>query len=132
MLGDPGSDGGPLPITRERMVEVVTEWPVSMHTPETTREQLRVSRELFVHALLVYEFATVGVAWSCSRWSPAYAGRSAQTSLQRSSNWSSAEANGDSFPRALLRHSTRVGNCATSSGIPRTRLCGLSAWLATR
>lgn len=51
-------------MTRERMVEVVAEWPVSSHTPELTSEQLRVSRELFVHALLVYEFATVGVAWS--------------------------------------------------------------------
>lgn len=64
MLGGVGANGEPLPITRERMVEAETAWPVSVHTPESISDQLRVSRELFVHALLVYEFATVGAAWS--------------------------------------------------------------------
>jgi len=69
-----GPNHEPLPITREALVDVTKEWPLSEHTPEAVAEQLRVSRDLFVHCLLVWEFGTVGVAWSlmavesCLRW----------------------------------------------------------------
>ena len=69
-----GPNHEPLPITREALVDITKEWPLSEHTPEAIAQQLRVSRDLFVHCLLVWEFGTVGVAWSlmavesCLRW----------------------------------------------------------------
>jgi len=43
---------------------VASEWPTTSTTPPGVAEILRTSRLLFVHGYCVYEFFTVGVAWS--------------------------------------------------------------------
>lgn len=86
MLGGVGPRGEAIPITRQHMVDVATQWPVSPHTPQEVAAQLRVARELFVHCLLVWEFGAVGAAWSlmavesCLRWA---LGADAKASFER-------------------------------------------------
>lgn len=82
MLGGFGPLSEPLPITRELLIQVAAAWPVSPHTPEPVAEQLRVSRELFVHCLLVWEFGAVGMAWSLLAVGPACGGRSTPPSAR--------------------------------------------------
>lgn len=64
MLGGWSPSGEPLPAMPDHLFAVAASWPVSEHTPLEIREQLRVSRDLFTHCLLVWEFSVVGVAWS--------------------------------------------------------------------
>jgi hypothetical protein len=64
MLGGYAPSGEPLPATPDHLYEVAESWRVSEHTPPEIRDQLRVSRDLFTHCLLVWEFSAVGVAWS--------------------------------------------------------------------
>lgn len=64
MLGGWGPSGEPLPAMLDHLFAVAASWPVSEYTPPEIREQLRVSRDLFTHCLLVWEFSAVGVAWS--------------------------------------------------------------------
>ncbi|MGB8385019.1 MAG: hypothetical protein WCG47_27905 [Dermatophilaceae bacterium] len=64
MLGGWGPSGEPLPAMPDHLFAVAASWPVSEHTPPEIREQLRVSRDLFTHFLLVWEFSVVGVSWS--------------------------------------------------------------------
>jgi hypothetical protein len=53
-----------LKLTHDSLTRTVHEWPLSAATRPEVAEQLRVSRELFVHSLLVYVFAAVGAGWS--------------------------------------------------------------------
>lgn len=74
ILGRFGASGKPMAVTRQDMLDEAARWPLSEHTPGTVAGQLRVSRDLFVHCLLVWEFGAVGAAWSllavesCIRW----------------------------------------------------------------
>lgn len=49
---------------RDRLVEIASDWPVHVFTPDPVAGMLRVSRELFVHGYFVYDFLMVSAIQS--------------------------------------------------------------------
>lgn len=75
------------PIGPDDLMEISERWVISSATPEDVARQLWVSRRLFVHCVLVWEFNTVAVAWalaaveSALRWALSASDRQSFASL---------------------------------------------------
>lgn len=63
-LGGFDSNGQPVALSPERLLDTADTWRTSDATPRGVADLLRTARNLFVHSWWVYEFAAVAVAWS--------------------------------------------------------------------